>query len=77
MGAAGGAAQSNFEGTGTQKTYSTGLNYNRIVSPTLLTEVRSALRDYHNLLPVRLRQNDTTALGIPAVNLGPFTRPAL
>ena len=36
----GGPAQSAFEANGVQKTYSTGLNYNRIVSPTLLTEIR-------------------------------------
>ena len=32
-----------FMGTGTQKTYSTGLNYDRIISPTLVAEVRLAV----------------------------------
>src|SRR5262249_20265765 len=29
-----------FMGTGVQKTYSTGINYNRTITPTLLTEIR-------------------------------------
>ena len=71
---AGGPAQGAFEGTGTQKTYSTGINYNRCVSPTLLTEVRVGVAHYHNeALQSDYGKNDTTALGIPGVNLGPFT----
>ena len=33
---AGGGAQGAFEGTGAQKTYSGGINYNRIFQPTLI-----------------------------------------
>ncbi len=40
FGDAGGPAQGAFEGTGTQKTYSSGIGYNRVVSPTLLTEAQ-------------------------------------
>ena len=36
FGLAGGWAQGAFEGTGIQKTYSAGINYNRIFSPTLI-----------------------------------------
>lgn len=74
FGNAGGPAQSAFEGTGTQKTYSDGITYNRIVSPTLLTEFRVGLSHYHNeAVQTDYGVNDTAALGIPGVNLGPFT----
>ena len=74
FGDAGGPAQGNFEGTGVQKTYSTGLNYNRIISPSLLTEVRIGVAHYHNeAYQSDYGKNDSTALGIPGVNLGPFT----
>ena len=46
--AAGGAAQGAFEGTGTQRTYSGGINYNRIFSPTLISEFRVGVAYYHN-----------------------------
>jgi outer membrane receptor protein involved in Fe transport len=74
FGDAGGPAQGGFSGTGTQKTYSTGIGYNRIVSPTLLTEFRVGLSHYHNEAhETDYGKNDATALGIPGVNLGPFT----
>ena len=71
FGDAGGPAQSNFEGTGTQKTYSAGIGWNRIVTPTLLTELRVGLSHYHNqAYQTDYGKNDTTALGIPGVNVG-------
>jgi len=74
FGEAGGPAQSAFEGSGTQKTYSTGLNYNRTINPTLLTEVRIGVAHYHNeAYQSDYGKNDSTALGVPGVNLGPFT----
>uniref|UniRef100_Q02CU6 TonB-dependent receptor, plug n=1 Tax=Solibacter usitatus (strain Ellin6076) TaxID=234267 RepID=Q02CU6_SOLUE len=74
FGDAGGPAQSAFAGTGTQKTYSTGINYNRVVTPTLLTEVRLGVAHYHNeAFPSDYGKDDSTAIGIPGVNLGPFT----
>jgi hypothetical protein len=74
FGDAGGPAQGNFQGSGFQKTYSSGLNYNRMVNPTLLTEFRVGVAHYHN----EARQSDygkadTTALGIPNVNVNDFT----
>lgn len=73
-GNAGGWAQSAFQGTGVQKTYSAGLNYNRIVSPTLITEVRVGVAHYHNdALPTDYGKADTTALGIPGVNVDDWT----
>ncbi|MDQ6698677.1 MAG: TonB-dependent receptor, partial [Acidobacteriota bacterium] len=71
---AGGPAQGAFQGSGFQKTYSSGINYNRVISPTLLTEFRFGVAHYHN----EARQSDygkadTTALGIPNVNVNDFT----
>lgn len=74
FGIAGGPAQGAFEANGTQKTYSTGLNYNRIINSTLLTEVRIGVAHYHNeAFESDYGKNDTTGLGIPGVNLGAFT----
>jgi hypothetical protein len=74
FGNAGGPAQGAFEGTGVQKTYSTGLNYNRLINPSLLTELRVGVAHYHNeAQQTDYGQNDSTAIGVPGVNLGPFT----
>ena len=74
FGDAGGPAQSGWEGSGVQKTYSTGLNYNRIVSPTLLTEVRIGVAHYHNEAYQSDHGKKTSEnLGIPGVNLSDFT----
>jgi hypothetical protein len=70
----GGPAQSNFEGQGWQKTYSAGLNYTRTLGPSLITEVRVGVAHYHNeAVQSDYGKNDSTAIGIPGVNLGPFT----
>ncbi|HXS98462.1 MAG TPA: carboxypeptidase regulatory-like domain-containing protein [Candidatus Limnocylindrales bacterium] len=71
---AGGPAQGAFEGTGTQKTYVAGINYDRIVSPTLVTELRLAVSHYHNeALPSDYNANDASNLGVPGVNINAFT----
>jgi hypothetical protein len=63
-----------FMGTGTQKTYSTGVNYDRIISPTFLAELRLAVSHYHNeAQPSDSGTNDSTNLGIPGVNISQFT----
>jgi len=63
-----------FMGTGIQRTYSTGLNYDHIFSPTLLTEFRVGVSYYNNIAQQSdYGQNDTTAIGIPGVNISPFT----
>ncbi|HEY3837515.1 MAG TPA: carboxypeptidase regulatory-like domain-containing protein, partial [Bryobacteraceae bacterium] len=74
FGNAGGPAQGAFEGTGIQKTYSAGIGYNRVISPTLLTEFRVGLSHYHNeATQTDYGKTDTAALGIPGVNVGgPF-----
>ena len=70
FGLAGGFAQGAFQGTSIQKTYSMGINYNRIFSPTLISEFRVGVAHYHN----DAHQTDygTTAskdIGIPGVNI--------
>ena len=74
FGIAGGPAQGAFEGVGVQKTYSAGLNYNRLVTNTLVTEVRIGVAHYNNVA-----QNSdygtkaSDALGIPGVNIDQFS----
>ena len=48
-GDAGGPAQGAFQGTGVQRTYSTGLNWDRVVSPTLITQTRIGVAYYNNV----------------------------
>jgi hypothetical protein len=70
FGIAGGPAQGNFEGTGLQNTYSTGLNYNRFFSNTLVAEFRVGVAWYHNEAHnTDYGTNTSTTLGIPGVNL--------
>jgi hypothetical protein len=73
FGDAGGPAQGAFEATGLQRTYSGGFNYNRVISGTLITEVRAGLAYYHNeARQSDFGKSDSDALGIPGVNIGPF-----
>ena len=70
---AGGPAQGNFEGTGIQNSYSSGINYNRIFSPTLVAEFRAGVAYYHNeATNSDYGSNSSTAIGIPGINIGPF-----
>jgi hypothetical protein len=74
FGQAGGWAQGAFQGTGVQKTYSAGINYNRIFGPTLISEFRVGVAHYRN----DALQSDygTTAskdIGIPGVNIDDWT----
>ena len=74
FGAAGGPAQGAFEGTGVQKTYSTGLNYTRIWTNSLVMEARVGVAHYHN----EAQNTDfgtaaSTALGIPGVNIDRYS----
>ena len=69
-----GSAGAQFDGTGSQRTYSTGINYNRVISPTLVTEVRFGIAYYNNIaVQTDYGQNDSTAIGILGVNLNSFT----
>jgi hypothetical protein len=74
FGSAGGPAQGNFEGTGVQNTYSTGINYNRFFSNTLVAEFRVGVAWYHNdAHNSDFGTNASTTLGIPGVNLDAIT----
>ncbi|MBV8552160.1 MAG: TonB-dependent receptor [Acidobacteriaceae bacterium] len=70
----GGPAQGAFEGTGSQKTYSSGLNYDHVFSPTLLTELRFGVAYYHSTANQSdYGSDDATKIGVPGVNISPFT----
>ncbi|MDE3103749.1 MAG: TonB-dependent receptor [Acidobacteriota bacterium] len=74
--ALGGPAGGGFEGTGNQTSYSTGLNYERVFSPTLFSELRFGVAHLKNVAqPNDYGTNDATNLGIPGVNIAgqPFT----
>ena len=65
-----------FEANGTQTAYSVGVNYDRVFSPTLLTEARVGVAHLrNNAQPIDYGTNDATTLGIPGVNIAgqPFT----
>ncbi len=63
-----------FMGTAVQRTYSGGLNYDHIFSPTFLTELRIGVSYYNNIAQnTDYGQNDSTAIGVPGVNINPFT----
>jgi hypothetical protein len=63
-----------FMGTGVQRTYSSGLNYDHIFSPTLLAQFRVGVSYYNNIAQqTDYGVNDSTAIGIPGVNISPFT----
>jgi hypothetical protein len=72
----GGPAGGGFEGTGIQSSYSTGVNYDHVFSPSLFTEVRVGVAHLGNSAqPNDYGSNDATTLGIPGVNIAgqPFT----
>src|SRR5271163_2526550 len=72
--AGGGPAQGAFAGTGTQGTYSTGINYDRAFSGTLLTEARIGVAHYGNsAIPTGYGTDYATQAGIPGVNISQFT----
>ena len=74
FGFAGGPAQGAFEGTGIQNTYSSGINWDRVWTPTLISEFRIGVAYYHNTAqPTDYGANDSTTLGVPGVNLDQFT----
>lgn len=63
-----------FMGTGFQRTYVAGINYDRIITPTLVAELRLAVSHYHNEAnPSDYGSNDSANLGIPGVNISQFT----
>ncbi len=72
--AGGGPANGAFSGTGTQGTYSSGINYDRAFSSTLLTEARVGVAHYGNsATPIGYGTDYATQIGIPGVNISQFT----
>jgi hypothetical protein len=74
FGLAGGDTGGGLEGTGSQKSFNTALEYVRVISPSLLMELRGGIDHYRNVN----RQSDygsdaSSQLGIPGVNMDPFT----
>ena len=72
----GGPVGGGFEGTGDQRSYSTGVNYDHVFSPTFFTEARFGVAHLrNNAQPSDYGSNDATTLGIPGVNIDgqPFT----
>jgi hypothetical protein len=73
FGPAGGDANGAFEGTGIQKTYSSGINWDHVFSPTLLNEFRFGVAHYNNVAQESdYGTNASTALGIPNINISQF-----
>jgi hypothetical protein len=74
FGAAGGPHGGGFQGTGTQVTHNGALSYDRIFSPTLITQTRFGVSRYRNdAQQVDYGTKASDALGIPGVNLSDFT----
>ncbi len=76
FGAAGGpgGVSAGFEGTGVQRTYSGGINYDRVFSPTLISEFRAGVAYYNNIAtPADYGTAASSQLGIPGVNLDQIT----
>src|ERR1039457_4691249 len=63
-----------FMGTGWQKTYSSNINYDRVISHTMVVETRLAISHYHNeAQPTDYGSTASTDIGIPGVNINQFT----
>lgn len=74
--AAGGPAGNGFQGTGLQTSYSTGVNYGHVFSPTFFAEARVGVAHLINRArPTNYGSDDATKIGVPGVNIPgiPFT----
>lgn len=70
FGIAGGPANGGFAGTGIQKTTSAGINYTKVLSPTLITELRVGFSRYRNdAQNSDIDTNASDAIGIKGVNI--------
>ena len=70
----GGPHNSGFEGSGPSRNQSPGLNFTHILSPTLVTEFRFGIvRNHNQAINVDSGLNTSTAVGIPGVNLNPWS----
>jgi hypothetical protein len=67
----GGPHNTGFDGRGHARTYSSGLSYSHIFSPSLVTELRMGfVRNSNEVLPIDYGLQTAAQLGIPGVNLG-------
>ncbi len=74
FGAAGGPHGGGFSGSGVQKAQNGAINYNRLFSPTLISEFRLGVNRYRNdAQQVDYGTNASEAIGIPGVNLDAWT----
>jgi Carboxypeptidase regulatory-like domain len=74
FGAAGGPHGGGFQATGTQNTHSAAINYDHIFSGTLIAEARAGVNRYRNEAnQIDYGTNDAETLGVPGVNVSPFT----
>jgi hypothetical protein len=70
----GGPANDGFAGTGTNDTYSTAVNWTRVMSATFTMDVRGGLSYYHNIATAEgAGMNSSSDVGIPGANLDDFT----
>jgi hypothetical protein len=68
------AANDGFAGTGTNKTYSTALNWTRTFGANAILETRAGLSYYHNVATAQgAGLNTSTEVGITGANLDDFT----
>jgi outer membrane receptor protein involved in Fe transport len=69
-----GGGGKDFAGTGTNLTYSTGANFNRVWSNTFVMELRGGLSYYHNeALAAGAGQKTAQEMGIPGANIDEWT----
>ncbi|HLJ77233.1 MAG TPA: carboxypeptidase-like regulatory domain-containing protein [Acidobacteriaceae bacterium] len=74
FGAAGGPIASAFEGTGINTIWTPAVEYTHVFSPTLIAEFRGGIDHYRNIAQQSdYGKNDSTSLGVPGVNLDPYT----
>ncbi|HEV2277956.1 MAG TPA: carboxypeptidase regulatory-like domain-containing protein [Acidobacteriaceae bacterium] len=74
FGTAGGPIAGAFEGTGINTIWTPALEYTHVFSPTLIAEFRGGIDHYRNVAQESdYGKNDSTAIGVPGVNLDPFT----
>ncbi len=70
----GGPIGGGFQGTSTDATYSAGINWSHIFSPTFITETRIGLNRYRNQANnADYGTDSSTKFGIPGVNVDAFT----
>lgn len=73
-GLAGGPVAGGFEGNGLNTVYNGAVEYTHVFSPTLVTELRAGVDHYRNTAQeADYGSSASTAIGVPGVNLDPFT----